>query len=204
MLNDRSGKKDLTAYRPAAARAKADSPEPTDPAQHTKVKDPAQPFEFTFRDVDGNVVSNTDSRFRGKVVLVNVTGSWCPNCHDETPFLAELYRKYRNAGLEIVALDFEEPEQLEELTRLRAFVKHYGIECTVLVGGSPEQVNERIPQLVNLNAWPTTVLVGRDGLVKDIHVGFASAASGEFNRQLKEEITARVQALLAENQRASQ
>lgn len=202
-LSDRSGKKDLTAYRPAAARAKG-LPEPTDPNQHTKVKDQAQPFEFKFRDVDGHVVSNTDSRFRGKVVLVNVTGSWCPNCHDEAPFLAGLYRKYRNAGLEIVALDFEEPEQLEDLTRLRAFVAHYGIEYTVLVGGTPEQVNQKIPQLANLNAWPTTVLVGRDGLVKGVHVGFASAASGEFNKQLEQDITARVEALLAENQRGSQ
>ncbi|MGD0963553.1 MAG: TlpA disulfide reductase family protein [Candidatus Acidiferrales bacterium] len=201
-VSDRTGARDLTGYRPAAARAKG-LPEPTDPTQHTKVKDPSKPFEFSFRDVEGNLISNTDPRFRGKVVLVNITGSWCPNCHDEAPFLAELYRKYRGAGLEIVALDFEEAEQLEDLARLRAFIKHYGIEYTVLVGGLPDQVNEKIPQLVNLNAWPTTVFIGRDGLVNGINVGFASPASGEFNNQQKEEITASVQALLAENQHAS-
>jgi thiol-disulfide isomerase/thioredoxin len=201
-LNDHFGKRELTAYRPAAARARA-LPEPTDPAQHTKIKDPTKPLEFSFRDVNGHLVSNTDPRFQGKVVLANITGSWCPNCHDEAPFLAELYRKYRRAGLEIVALDFEEPGQLEDLTRLRAFIKHYGIEYTVLIGGVPEQVNDKLPQLVNLNAWPTTVLIGRNGLVQGIHVGFASPASGGFNDQLKEGITTRVQALLAENQHAS-
>jgi hypothetical protein len=56
---------------------------------------------------------------------------------------------------------------------------------------------------LNLNAWPTTVLIRRDGLVKGIYVGFASAASGEFNNQQKEEIAANVQALLAESQHAS-
>jgi thiol-disulfide isomerase/thioredoxin len=201
-LSDYGGKRELSAYRPADARAKG-LPEPTDPTQHTKVSDPSELFAFSFPDVNGRVVSNTDARFRGKVVLVNITGSWCPNCHDEAPFLAELYRKYRDQGLEIVALDFEEQEQLKDLTRLRAFVKHYGIEYTVLVGGEPDQVNQKIPQLINLNSWPTTVLIGRDGLVKGIHVGFASPASGNFNAELKQEVTSRVESLLADNQQGS-
>ena len=71
------------------------------------------------------------------MVLVNITGSWCPNCHDEAPFLAELYRKYRSQGLEVVALSFEEGDQLTNPTRLRAFMKEYGIDYTVLLGGSP-------------------------------------------------------------------
>jgi thiol-disulfide isomerase/thioredoxin len=197
-LNDYSGKRELPAYRPADARAKG-LPEPTDPAQHTRVADPSAPFEFSFPDVKGHTISNTDARFLGKVVLVVITGSWCPNCHDEAPFLADLYRKYRDRGLEVVALDFEEPAQITDLTRLRWFVYHYGIQYTVLVGGDPDDVNKKIPRLVNLNSWPTTVFVGRDGLVKSIHAGFASPASGDFNGKLKAEITARVEALLAES-----
>jgi thiol-disulfide isomerase/thioredoxin len=202
-LNDYNGKRELPAYRPADARAKG-LPEPTDPSQHTRVADPKEPFQFSFPDIGGHTISNTDARFLGKVILVNVTGSWCPNCHDEAPFLADLYRRYRDRGLEIVALDFEEPEQIADLTRLRWFVQHYGIQYTVLVGGDPDDVNKKIPQLVHLNSWPTTVFVGRDGLVKSIHAGFASPASGDFNGQLKAEITARVEALLAEKLPASQ
>ena len=196
-LHDYTGTRDLPAYRPADARARG-LPEPTDPAQHTRVADATKPFEFSFPDINGRTVANTDARFAGKVLLVNITGSWCPNCHDEAPFLAALYDKYRHRGLEIVALDFEEPEQIADLTRLRWFVQHYGIQYSVLVGGDPDDVNKKIPQLVNLNSWPTTVFIGRDGLVKSIHAGFASPASGDFNGQLKAEITARVEALLAE------
>ena len=202
-LNDYNGTRELPAYRPADARAKG-LPEPTDPAQHTRVADAQKPFEFRFPDLSGRVVSNTDARFLGKVVLVVITGSWCPNCHDEAPFLADLYNRYRDRGLEIVALDFEEPAQMDDLTRLRAFIWHYGIRYTVLVGGDPDDVNKKIPQLINLNSWPTTVFIGRDGLVKSIHAGFASPASGDFNGQLKAEITARVEALLAVNQPPSQ
>ncbi len=101
-------------------------------------------------------------------------------------------------GLAIVALDFEEPEQQNGLERLHAFVKKYGVKYTYLVAGAPSEMWVKVPQLVNLNTWPTTVFIGRDGLVKAIHAGFASPASGEFNSQMKQEFTARIEQLLAE------
>lgn len=189
-------KQELTALRSTDARAKGFTP-PDDPTQHTKLKNPAEPLRFSFPDLNGKAVSNTDPQFAGKVVLVNVTGSWCPNCHDEAPFLEELYRQYHSQGLEIVALDFEPAEQLKDLARLRAFTKRYGIEYTYLIAGEPSQLNEKLPQAENLNAWPTTFFVGRDGLVKVIHTGFTSRASGEFDSHLKEGITNEVARLLS-------
>ena len=194
--------KTMTATRESEARAKGLA-EPTDPTKHTGVKDPREPFHFRFPDLSGRVVSESDARFQGKVVLINITGSWCPNCHDEAPFLAELYRKYRDRGLEIVALSFEEAEQLKDPTRLRAFMKEYGVEYTVLVAGEPAEAPEKLPQAVNWNAWPTTFFVGRDGRVRSVHAGFPSRGSGEFYTQAKEEFTALVERLLAESTRTS-
>jgi thiol-disulfide isomerase/thioredoxin len=188
----------LVALRPAEARARNLAP-PDDPTQHTKVKDPSQPLRFSFPDLTGRIVSNTDDRFQGKVVLVNITGSWCPNCHDEAPFLEELYRKYHGLGLEIVALDFEQAEQLKSLSRVRAFIKRYGIEYTYLIAGEPSQLNEKIPQAENLNAWPTTFFVGRNGLVRSIHTGFTSHASGELDSRLKDDVRNEIAQLLSEN-----
>lgn len=188
----------LTAYRPDVARAKG-IPEPADFAAHTSVRDPKEPFTFTFPDLNGKQVSNTDDRFRNKVVVAVVTGTWCPNCHDEAQYLVQLYKKYRDKGLEIVALDFEEPEQQEELSRARAFVKKYGVEYPYLLAGAPAEMWEKVPQGVNLNTWPATFFIGRDGLVKRIHAGFAAPASGVFHQQLKEEFTATIERLLAED-----
>jgi len=188
----------LVALRPAEARARNLAP-PDDPTQHTTAKDPTQPLRFSFPDVTGRVVSNTDDRFQGKVVLVNITGSWCPNCHDEAPFLEELYRKYHGLGLEIVALDFEPLEQLKSLSRVQAFIKRYGIEYTYLIAGEPSQLNEKIPQAENLNAWPTTFFVGRNGLVRSIHTGFTSHASGELDSRLKDDVRNEIAQLLSEN-----
>ena len=187
----------LIAYRPEVARAKGFS-EPENYETHTTARDPNEKFVFNFPDVNGKLVSNDDPRFKGKVVLAVVTGTWCPNCHDEAKYLVQLDKKYHDRGLAIVALDFEEPEQQGILKRERAFVKQYGVKYTYLIAGAPSDIGVKVPQLVNLNTWPATVFVGRDGRVKAIHSGFASPATGEFNRQLQEEFTAKIEQLLAE------
>lgn len=201
-MTDLHGSDKLVATRPDVARAKG-LPPPTDPDHHTTVKDPSEPFRFSFPDLNGKIVSNTDARFQGKVVLVNVTGSWCPNCHDEAPFLAELYRKYHSQGLEVVALSFEEDDQLTNPTRLRAFMKEYGIEYTVLLGGTPDDRDAKLTQPVNLNSWPTTFFVGRDGRVRFVHAGFPGPASGALYHQTVKEFYSEVDSLLAEKQTSS-
>jgi thiol-disulfide isomerase/thioredoxin len=187
----------LVAFRSEQAKAKG-LPEPSDPSRFTSVKDPTEPLRFSFPDLSGRVVSNTDEKFRGKVVIVNIGGSWCPNCHDEAPFLAELYKKYRGQGLEIVLLSFEEAEQMKNPERVRAFIKRYGIEYTVLVPGEPRELADKMPQGVNLNSFPTSFILGRDGRVRSVHAGFPGKASGEFHKQATLEITATVERLLSE------
>ena len=194
--------KHFEALRAADAKAKG-LPDPTNPEEHTRLKDPSEPLRFSFPDLDGKIVTNTDERFKGKVLIVNVTGSWCPNCHDEAPFLAELYRKYHGQGLEIVALDFEDAEQLKDPARLRAFIKKYGIGYSYLLAGEPSELQAKLPQAENLNSWPTTFFFGRDGKVRAIHAGFAAPASGEFNVALKKEVSERIEQLLGENVRAA-
>jgi thiol-disulfide isomerase/thioredoxin len=199
MLGLRLNGKDYVARRPEAARA-AGLSGPTDAHQFTGVKNANEPLRFSARDLNGKLVTESDERFRGKVVLVNITGSWCPNCHDEAPFLADLYRKYRGRGLEIVALDFEEAEQLEDPARLRAFVKKHGIEYTVLLAGETGEAKEKLKQAENWNSWPTTFFVGRDGLVKGAHAGFPGVASGKLHEEAKREFVRKVEELLGQRQ----
>jgi thiol-disulfide isomerase/thioredoxin len=196
VLVDGSGRRELSAVRPSIAAAEGVAP--TDPTRHTSVSDGAQPFAFAFKDLSGRPVSNTDPKFRHKVVLVNIMGSWCPNCHDEAPFLQSLYARHHAQGLEIVALDFEQrPEQLVDPARLRAFIQRYGISYTVLLAGETKDVNAKVPQAVNLNAWPTTFFLGRDGRVKSVHVGFTSPGSGPRDAETRAGIEHEVETLLA-------
>lgn len=185
------------AWRDADARARGLA-EPADVATHTSVRDVREPFVFDFKDVSGARVTNRDARYAGKVVVVNVTGTWCPNCHDEAPFLSSLYRKYREQGLEVVALDFEETEELQDLSRLKAFVKRYDVDYAYLVAGEPREVTAKLPQAVNLNTWPATFFLGRDGTVRAVRTGFAAKASGVHHETLVAEYEAIVEGLLKE------
>jgi thiol-disulfide isomerase/thioredoxin len=199
-LHGRNAKNDqtFTAIRAADAQSKG-LPPPSDFVSHTRVKNPNEPFQFSFPDLAGKTVANTDEKFKNKVLVVNITGSWCPNCHDEAPFLAELYKRYHPLGLEVVALDFEDtPEELQNPTRSRAFIQKYGIEYTYLLAGETDELEAKLPQAENLNSWPTTFFIGRDGKVRSVHAGFAAPASAEFHTQTKADITNTVERLLAE------
>jgi thiol-disulfide isomerase/thioredoxin len=188
---------ELIAYRPEVARAKG-LPEPSNYQTHTTVRDPNEVFAYRFPDTRGKILSNEDAKFKGKVVLAIVTGTWCPNCHDEAQYLVQLYAKYHDQGLEIVALDFEEPDQQKSLKRVNAFIKQYKVPYTYLIAGEPSEMWDKVPQAVNLNTWPATLFIGRDGKVKATHAGFAAPGSGVFNAQLKEEFTSNIERLLKE------
>jgi peroxiredoxin len=193
----------LTAYRPAVAQAKGFAA-PDDVLTHTTARDPNEKFTFNFPDADGKLVSNEDPRFKGKVVVAIVTGTWCPNCHDEAQYLVQLDKQYRDKGLAIVALSFEEAEQQQSgLERARAFIKQYGVKYTYLFPGAPAEMWEKVPQLNHLDTWPATVFIGRDGKVAAVHSGFASPSAGEFHAQLKKDFSARIEQLLAQDPRAT-
>jgi thiol-disulfide isomerase/thioredoxin len=190
--------------RKSEARAKG-IPEPPDPSRYTSVKDPTAPFQFAFPDLTGKIVSDSDARFRGKVVILSIGGSWCPNCHDEAPFLGEVYRDFRARGLEIVGLMFEnDPDPKVSGARVQSFIKRYGIEYPMLLAGTMQPspttktINEALPQIVNFGAYPTTIFLGRDGRVRSVHAGFASPAAGAEHTRLKQEIRELVERLLAE------
>jgi thiol-disulfide isomerase/thioredoxin len=148
--------------------------------------------------LNGTPVSLSDARFRGKVVILSITGSWCPNCHDEAPFFADLYRKYRDRGLEIVLLAFEEAGQLSNPVRLKAFLTQYGITYPVLLVGEPKDLSAKLPQFADLYAFPTSIYIGRDGRVRGTHAGFSGKATGALYTRTTDEITTTVETLLAE------
>ncbi len=181
-------------------QAGAQGPQPPDPGAYTKMKNPAEPFRFAGVDLDGKPVKSTDPRFQGKVLVVTITGTWCPNCHDEAPVLVDLYKKYKSQGLEVVALAFEySGDQARDLELLRLYSQRYGIDFPLLLAGTTAQgeIDRALPQLDNFGAYPTTIYVGRDGKVNYIHAGFESKATGERHQKLVAEMDHRIQTMLA-------
>ena len=185
---------DWTARRDsAAALANADSA--------TTIRDDTWSFGFTFPDETGKPVSLADEKFRNKVVIVTLAGSWCPNCHDAAGFMAPFYDEYRERGLEVVGLMFEHFDDFELAAHaVSEFRKKFAIQYTTLIAGvsDKDDAASRLPQLNGVFAFPTTIFVDRRGRVRRIHTGFSGPATGEHYEELIRSFTGTAQMLLAE------
>ncbi len=157
-------------------------------------------ISFTFPDTDSNLVSLSDKKFQNKIVIVQIMGTWCPNCMDETAFLAPFYKKYKEKGVEIIALDFERinefPTAKKNLQRLK---KRYDIDYTLLYAGSNDQRLrvKALPMLNNILSFPTTIVLDGDHKVRKIHTGFSGPATGEHFEKWKAEFTEFVDKLVS-------
>jgi thiol-disulfide isomerase/thioredoxin len=168
----------------------------------TAMRPGAKRLNFAFPDLAGNTVTSNDAAFKGKVMIVALAGSWCPNCHDEAAFLEPLYQDYRSKGVEIVSLMFEHfgdfPRAAEATQRFR---QHYGIEYTTLIAGisDKDQAAKVLPTLDHVYAFPTTIFIDRKGNVRKIHTGFSGPATGEHYTQFVQEVKETLDRLLAES-----
>jgi thiol-disulfide isomerase/thioredoxin len=168
----------------------------------TSMRSAGQHFEFAFPDLAGHTVSSRDPAFQGKVMIVALAGSWCPNCHDEAAFLEPLYREYRGKGVEVVSLMFEHfgdfPRAAAATERFR---KHYGIEYATLIAGisDKDEAAKKLPMLDHVYAFPTTIFIDRKGMVRKIHTGFSGPATGYHYTQFVDEVKATLDQLLSES-----
>jgi peroxiredoxin len=158
-------------------------------------------FDFTFNDVDGKPVSLSDERFRGKVVLVTLGGTWCPNCHDEAAFLVPFYEQRKDQGFEIIALMFERHGDFAKAAAaVRGYRRDLHIVFPTLVAGvaDDEDPERKLPVLSGVYGYPTTVLIDRQGRIRNVHTGFNGPATGRHYDEYVEEFTQQVNELLNE------
>jgi peroxiredoxin len=166
-----------------------------------RMKPGEEHLSFRLPDLSGQLVSLDDERFRGKVVVVTLGGSWCPNCHDEAAFFVPWYRELAPQGLEIVGLMFEQWDDPAEATvAVQRFRDRYGIEYPLLIAGENDrdQAQKLLPQLSAVLAYPTTIFIDRTGKVRRVHTGFSGPATGEHYDALRRDFDQTVRALLAE------
>lgn len=161
-----------------------------------------KPFTFTFRDLDGHEVSLSDQRFKGKVVLVQIMGSWCPNCMDETRFLSGFYDQYHSKGVEVVALAYERSTDFTRSSNsVRTFQQRFHVRYPMLITGvtvgDPQRAEKTLPQLDGIADFPTTIFVGKDGKIAKIHTGFSGPGTGAHYEDQKKEFYTIVDHLLA-------
>ncbi|MDC6388358.1 TlpA disulfide reductase family protein [Maribacter sp. PR1] len=173
------------------------------PDSLTFIKEGYDELTFTFPDMDGNQVALSDSKFENKVVIVQLMGSWCPNCLDETKFLVDYLEKNKNEDLAVVGLAFEQAKTKELAKKsIQRLVDRIGITYPILLAQygtyDKEKAQEKLPMLNHVLSYPTTIFVDKKGEVRKIHTGFNGPATGDKFEDFKLEFNEFIAQLLSE------
>ena len=153
-----------------------------DPESLTYLKNPEEKIDFTFYNTQKQKVSLSDAKYKNKVVIIQIMGSWCPNCMDESAYLAKVYKQYNQRGLEIIALAYERTADSERATaNIMRLMKKFDIGYDILLTGltGKDKASESLPFLNVVMAFPTTIFLDKNHQVKSVYTGFSGPATGK-------------------------
>jgi len=196
---DNSGQITGTANgTPFTATKNADAALP-DPYKLTYLKEGYKTFDFSLPDADGNKVSLGDNKFKNKVVILTIGGTWCPNCIDEAGFIAPWYQKNKSRGVEVVGVQFERKADAAYVKNaMENFKKRFNITYTEVFGGLADKkaVAESFPALNTFLSFPTILFIDKKGNVDKIYTGFTGPATGDYYSKFIKEFNEEVDQLL--------
>ena len=167
----------------------------------TYLKPGYERINFSLPNPAGKTISLEDDRYKNKVVVIELMGSWCPNCLDESRFLAPYYKKMKDKGVEVIGLAFEySPELRISGPKIENFKKRIGVDYEILFAGQPndETIAQVLPMLHKINGYPTTFILDKTGKVREIHTGFSGPGTGVYYTDWIHEFEQTIQNLLNE------
>ena len=168
----------------------------------TYLKEGFEKIDFSFPDLNKNLISPAHEKFKNKVLIVQIFGTWCPNCMDETKFLAQWYKENKDRGVEILGLAYERKNDFDYASsRVKKMKEKLNVEYEFVIAGTDDKkkASETLPMLNKVIAFPTTIFIGKDGKVKHIRTGFEGPGTGIYYEQFKERFNQVVSELLAED-----
>ncbi|MBS1680307.1 MAG: TlpA family protein disulfide reductase [Bacteroidetes bacterium] len=166
----------------------------------TYLKEGYDKIDFRFPDLNKKMISPSDEKFKNKVLILQIFGTWCPNCLDETRFLVPWYNANHERGVEILGLAYERKDDFNYASQHVKKVKEkLKVPYDFVIAGvdNAEKASQTLPMLNRLMGWPTTIIIGKDGKVKYIHTGFEGPGTGIYYEQFKERFNQIVNTCLA-------
>jgi thiol-disulfide isomerase/thioredoxin len=161
----------------------------SDPYSLTKVTNHL-PIQFAAKQLDGTNFIFPNENYFNKVTIIQIMGTWCPNCLDETRFYKELYEKYHDKGLEIIAIGFEAGDNFDiSAAKLEKFKAKNGADFTFLLGGTSTKkaASDLFPMVDGIKSFPTSFYIGKDGTIQKIYTGFNGPGTGIYYEKYVEE-----------------
>jgi len=168
----------------------------------TFLKEGFDTVEFSFPNLKGEMTSLDDEKYKGKIVILQILGTWCPNCMDETRFLSEWYNKNNAKGVEIIGLAYEiKPEFEYARDRVLTMKQKLNVPYDFLIAGtaSTKSASESLPMLNKVISFPTSIIIDRQGKVRRIHTGFSGPATGVYYEEFVDEFNQFMKDLIDES-----
>jgi len=159
------------------------------PYELTFLKEGYESLDFAFENPAGKMISINDAAYKGKVKLVQILGTWCPNCRDETNFLANYMNKNKNKDVAVIALAFEKHRKKEKANAaINRYLQKFDIPYEVVHAGhaSKKEAAEVLPMLNHVLSYPTLIFVDKNNKVRKIHTGFSGPATEYYDDFVKE------------------
>jgi thiol-disulfide isomerase/thioredoxin len=159
----------------------------------TFIKEGYEDFDFSFPDTRGRIVSLSDPKFQNKAVIIQIMGTWCPNCLDESKFLVNYLKENPTKKIEVIALAFEVAKTREiAFKRIKRLKERVGIKYPVILAqygslADKKLAQQKLPWLNHLISYPTTIFIDKKGKVRKIHTGFNGPATGKKYKDFKQE-----------------
>jgi len=166
-----------------------DKAELPDPEKQSAVKDGTGVIDFSITDLNGKKVFLSE-KYKDKAVVIQIMGSWCPNCMDETRFFNEIYDEYKQRGLEFAGLCFESNNFEESKLRIDRFVKELGAKYDFYYAGEVGKngIFSVLPFMKEFKGYPTTIYLDNKHNVKKVYTGFSGPGTGKHYEKQKSDI----------------
>ena len=171
-----------------------------DPHSLSYIREGYEGKTFSFESPEGKTVSLSDPRYQGKVVLIQILGSWCPNCRDESVFLQKYLEEHPDQPVEVIGLSFERYQEPEKAKKsIQTFKKALGLNYEIILAGKADEQEtaKALPMLNQVVAYPTLIVADKAGKIRRIHTGFKGPATDEY-QSFKQDFASYIKQLLEE------
>lgn len=158
------------------------------------------PISFSLPNADGGTFNYPADAVSGKVTLIQILGTWCPNCLDESRYIKTLRAKYPEE-LEVIAVAFETQKDTESrIQKVNDYRKNLNLDYQFVIGGSACKscANELFPMLNEIISFPTLIVIDKKGEIRKIHTGFNGPGTGKYYDDFVTETNAFIQELIEE------
>lgn len=158
-------------------------------------------ISFAFPDLNGDTVTLEDPKYAGKAVVLQIFGTWCPNCLDETLFYRDWYAANKDKDVAIIGLAYEQKADFDYASnRVKKMKERMNVGYDFLIAGTSDKkaAAETLPMINHVMSFPTSIFINKDGEVVKIHTGFSGPGTGAHYDRFVEDFNSTMGELLAE------